>query len=158
MLKLWAYGLSQMDMARKLVPRIVAKLAKYLAGPDWCEDVVGHILDEDVGASVAELASGERVDGDAFPSWSCGDSLKSRWWMIYLQRKWLHASVMRYHTAVVATDTAVVAAVIAAVVAAAVAAVVDDDDALVVIIDVERELSVVVELLMPSKGNDEELV
>ena len=59
-------------MARKLVPRIVAKLAKYLAGPDWCEDVVGHILDEDVGASVAELASGERVDGDAFPSWSCG--------------------------------------------------------------------------------------
>ena len=51
-------------MIHKLVSRIAEKLAKYLAVPD-CEDVVGHML-EDVGGGVAELAFGERVDGDAF--------------------------------------------------------------------------------------------
>ena len=52
------------DMIHKLVSCIAEKLAKYLAVPD-CEDVVGHML-EDVGGGVAELAFGERVDGDAF--------------------------------------------------------------------------------------------
>ena len=55
-------------MIRKLVPIIVEKLVKYLAGPDCGEDDVGHMLDEDVGGGVAELACGERVDGDAFRS------------------------------------------------------------------------------------------
>ena len=56
-------------MIRKRFSRIVEKLAKYLASPDCGEDAVGHMLDESVGGGVAELASGERVDGDAFLSW-----------------------------------------------------------------------------------------
>ena len=32
---------------------------------------IGDILDEDVGDVFAELASGERVDGNACLSWSC---------------------------------------------------------------------------------------
>ena len=38
------------------------------------------MLDEDVGDSVTKMASGERVDDDAFLSWSCCESLKSKWW------------------------------------------------------------------------------
>ena len=48
---------------RKLVPGIVQKLAKYLAGPDSGEDAVGRVF-----GGVSELAFGERVDGDAFHS------------------------------------------------------------------------------------------
>ena len=40
----------------------------------------------------------------------------------------------------------------------AAAAGVGDHDALVVNVNVEREVAVVVELLMPTEGNDEELV
>ena len=75
------------------------------------------MLDEGVGDVVPELASGERVDGDAFLSWSCCESLKSRWRITCRGRKWRHVSVVRYHTAVVAADTAVVAAVLATTVA-----------------------------------------
>ena len=57
------------DIMRKLISRIVQKLAMYMSGPDCGEDAVGHMLDESVGGGVAELASGERVDGDAFLSW-----------------------------------------------------------------------------------------
>ena len=32
---------------------------------------IGHMLDEDVGDVVAELASDERVDGGACLSWFC---------------------------------------------------------------------------------------
>ena len=39
--------------------------------------VIGHVL-EDVGDVVAELASGERLNGDARLSWSCFESLKSK--------------------------------------------------------------------------------
>ena len=38
---------------------------------------IGHILDEDVGDVVAELASGERVDVGACLSWSCCESWKA---------------------------------------------------------------------------------
>ena len=55
-------------MIRKLVSRIVQKRAKYLPGPDCSEDTVGHMLDEDIGGGIAELTSGERLDGDAFRS------------------------------------------------------------------------------------------
>ena len=41
-------------MIRKLVPIIVEKLVKYLAGPDCGETAVGHMFDEDVGGGVAE--------------------------------------------------------------------------------------------------------
>ena len=44
------------------------KLAKHLACPDSGEDAVGHVFGEDVGAGVAELGFGERVDGDVFHS------------------------------------------------------------------------------------------
>ena len=50
---------------RELVSRIVEELAKRLAGPDSVEDAVDHML---VGRGVAGLASGERIDGDAFIS------------------------------------------------------------------------------------------
>ena len=56
-------------------------------------------------------------------------------------------AVVRYH-AVVAADTAVVVAVLAAVV----------DDTLVVIVDVECEVAVAVELLMPFEANDDKMI
>ena len=59
-------------------------------------------------------------------------------------------AAVRYLTAGVAVDTAVVSDVLDAVV--------DDDDALVVIVYVERQVAAPVSLLMPSEGNDEELV
>ena len=52
-------------MIRELVSRIVEKLAKCLADPVCGEGAAGHVRDEDVSDGAAELASGERVDGDA---------------------------------------------------------------------------------------------
>ena len=43
------FGVMFSGMMRKLVSRIVEKLAKYLAGSDCVQDAVGHMLDEDVG-------------------------------------------------------------------------------------------------------------
>ena len=54
------------------------KLPKSVAGPDCGEVALDHMLDEDAGRSVAELACGERVDNDAFLSWSCCDGPKSK--------------------------------------------------------------------------------
>ena len=54
-------------MMSDLLSSIVEKLGKYLAGPDRGGDAVGHMID-DVGGGVAELASGERLDVDAFHS------------------------------------------------------------------------------------------
>ena len=59
---------SSPGMLHKLVSSIVEKLANYLAGRDPGEDAVGHVLGEDVGGGVDELACGKRVDGDAFHS------------------------------------------------------------------------------------------
>lgn len=69
------------------------------------------MLDGDIGGDVSELASGERVDDNAFLSWSCCDSSKRKKQTINIcsRRKWLHASV--------AADNAVVPVVCAAVVA-----------------------------------------
>ena len=53
-------------MTRKLVSGVVGMLAKCLAGPDSGGDAVGHVLAETVGCGVAEVAFGERVNGDAF--------------------------------------------------------------------------------------------
>ena len=67
-----------MGEIHKLVSRIVENIAKYLAGPNCGEDAVGHMLDENLGDGVAELAAGGR-DGDTFLSWSCCERLKSKW-------------------------------------------------------------------------------
>ena len=72
--------------------------------------------DEDFGRGVAKLASGERLDGDAFLSWSCCDIAKSRERIICRGRKRLHASAVRYPAEVVTADAAVVIRVLAAVV------------------------------------------
>ena len=63
-------------MIRELVSRNVEKLAKYRTGPECGEETAGYVLDEDVGDGVAKLPSGELVDGHAFFSWSCDESLK----------------------------------------------------------------------------------
>ena len=55
---------------------MVASLAKYLAGPDCGDGAAGHMLDEEVGDAVIQLASVERVDGDGCIPWSCCESLK----------------------------------------------------------------------------------
>ena len=94
-----------------LVSRIVEKLANYLTGLDCGGRAVGHMLDEDVGDGVAELASGERADGDSFLSWSCCDRFKSRPQIVCLGRTWLHASVVIYP--LVTADTAKLAALVA---------------------------------------------
>ena len=52
---------------------------------------VGHMLDEDVGEGVAEMASEKRVDGDACLPWSCCESLKSKWRIFLLRTEWPHA-------------------------------------------------------------------
>ena len=59
------------ESIRKLVSRVVEMLAKYLAGPDCGEEAVGYMHDDEVGGGIAELASGRRVDDDAFLAWSC---------------------------------------------------------------------------------------
>ena len=74
-------------MIHMLVSRVVEKLANYLAGPDCGEHSVVHMLDEDVGDGVAELASGERVRDDAFLSWSGCESLKNNSRIICRWRK-----------------------------------------------------------------------
>ena len=51
-----------------MIRKLFYALLKPLAGLD-CEDAIGHSL-EDVGGGVAEQAFGERVDGNAFFSWS----------------------------------------------------------------------------------------
>ena len=63
-------------MIRELFLRIVEKLAKHVAGPDCGEGAVDHMFGEDIGDVVAELTSGGMLDGDAFLSWSCCESLK----------------------------------------------------------------------------------
>ena len=61
----------------KLVSCFAEKLAGSLAGLGCCENAVDH-TDEDVGGGVAELASGEQLDRDAFFSWSCRGGTKSK--------------------------------------------------------------------------------
>ena len=68
-------------MIRKLDSRFMFPL--YPASPDCGEDAVGRILDEDVGGGFTEIASGEPVDGNAFHSWSCCESLNNKWWTNY---------------------------------------------------------------------------
>ena len=64
-------------MILKLVSCFAENLAGSLAGLDCCENAVAH-TDEDVGGGVAELASGEQLDRDAFFSWSCRGGTKSK--------------------------------------------------------------------------------
>ena len=54
------------------------KLPKSVAGPDCGEVALDHMLDEDAGRGVAELACGEREDGDAFFSCSCRESVQCK--------------------------------------------------------------------------------
>ena len=65
------------DNIRELVSLMVASLAKYLAGPDCGDGAAGHMLDEEVGDAVIQLASVERVDGDGFLSWSICERLNT---------------------------------------------------------------------------------
>ena len=66
------------DITGEHVSRMVEKLAKYLAGPDFGEHVAGHMPHEYACGVVAELSSAELVYGDGFLSWFCCGGLKSR--------------------------------------------------------------------------------
>lgn len=70
-------------MTRKVVSRVVEKLDMYPARLDCGENTVGHLRDEDFGDGVAELASVERVDDDAFLSWFCFESLWKKLLVIF---------------------------------------------------------------------------
>ena len=65
-------------MKRYLVLRFVKKLSMYVTNPDRGEDAVDRMLGGDIGGDVSELASGERVDGNAFLFWFCCDSSKGK--------------------------------------------------------------------------------
>lgn len=91
-----------------------------------------------------------RVDDDAFLSLSCCDVLKSKCRIICCGR--YDCMLPLIDAVVVEGDAAVVAG--GAAVGDDDAAVVADNDALVVVVYAERGVAVVVELFMPSGGNE----